>query len=127
MSKELQTWFRQMPMRSKRDLARGIREIANELAEEIREAAPVGSTGNLRSSVTVRRGRNELELYVEAGGSETTKEVREGSGVDYDYALAQEFGTSKMDANPFFYTTYRDVRDEYRQKIADLVAEVVSG
>ncbi|MHC4048185.1 hypothetical protein, partial [Bradyrhizobium sp. 23AC] len=47
-------------------------------------------TGALEASCTVAQGENELEYLVKAGGDMTTKEVREGSGEPYDYALGFE-------------------------------------
>lgn len=126
MPDELQSWFKQLPGKLQRELAGRIKEIADELAEEIRSAAPEGETGALKESVRVRRGRGTLELLVEAGGTFTTKEVRGGSGIPYDYALAQEFGTQWMPAHPFFYSTYRARREDVRRQIEDAVSDVIS-
>lgn len=126
MSDELQSWFQQLPRKLQRELATGLRDIADELAEDIRREAPEGETGKLKQSVRVRRGRGTLELFVEAGGDLTTRQVREGSGVDYDYALGVEFGNQHAPAQPFFYSTYHARRDDVREKIDDLVGDVLS-
>jgi HK97 gp10 family phage protein len=121
---EVQSWFRNLPYKLQRELAGKIKEIADELADAIRDAAPEDS-GLLKQSIQVRRGRGTLELYVEAGGSLTTKEVRDGSGVPYDYALAQEFGTSHQPADPFFYPTYNELKDDVQEQLKDAVADVL--
>ncbi len=125
MADDLQKWFRDLPYKLKRELAGGLRDIADDLADAIRDAAHEGPTGNTKKSVRVRRGRNTLELYVEAGGELTTKQIRQGSGVSYDYTLAEEFGTQKMAAVPFFWSTYRARRDDMRERIDDLVSDVL--
>lgn len=126
MADDLQSWFKALPGKLQRELAGQLKEIADELASDIRAAAPAGETGRLKESVRVRRGRKTLELYVEAGGDLTTKDVRQGSGVRYDYALAQEFGTQKMPANPFFYSTYRARQSEIRERIDRAVSDVLA-
>jgi len=118
------SWFKQIPMRLRRDFAAELKAIADQLASDIRAAAPTES-GKLQSSVRVQRGKDTLELLVLAGGPSTTKEVRKGSGVSYDYALGIEFGTTKMEAQPFFYSTYRLQRDAVRNKIYEAAARSV--
>ena len=122
---DLQDWFGKLSYKVKRRLAAKIKAAAEGLRSAIQDAAPVGETGNLRDSVKVRRKRNDLDLEVTAGGDDTTKEVTKGSGIDYDYALATEFGTSKEEAQPFFYSTFREREEGIRQNIQDAVAEAI--
>src|SRR5690349_12486336 len=98
---EMSRYFDHLPFAVKRQLAEAIKVEADKLAEAIRAETPV-DTGALRDSVQVRRRRGDLSLEVVAGGDLTTKEVREGSGVSYDYALAIEYGTNERPAEPFF-------------------------
>lgn len=51
---------------------------------------------------------------VRAGGKETTKPVK--SGGEFDYALAQEFGTLDMPANPFFWPAYRALKKRFNRR-----------
>lgn len=122
---DLRGWFDRLSYKAKRNLAAAIKEQADGLASAIKDAAPV-KTGKLRDSVQVRRRRNDLDLEVTAGGDATTRDVRQGSGVSYDYALATEFGTSKEEAQPFFYSTYREMRDDIQQAIQDAVEEAIN-
>jgi len=121
----LQGWFKALPYKVKRDLAGRMREIAQGLADDIEDAAPELS-GRLKRTVKVRRKRKELEFEVTAGGDETTKELRAGSGVTYDYALASEFGTAHQEAQPWFYSTYRAREADIREEIEDAVNDAIS-
>lgn len=146
MSEDLQAYLRSMPAKLRRQISRDLERIAEGLADDIRNAAPEGETGRLKQSVRSRRGRHDLEYYVEAGGDLTTKyykrsagyrrEViidgrdnrgiaRGNAGVSYDYALAAEFGTEKQPAQPFFWPTYRARRDEIRQQIEEALAKAL--
>lgn len=118
---EVQSWFSGLSFKLKREIATKIKEEADGLASEIKAAAP-RKTGTLAESVKVRRKRNELELEVTAGGETTTDKT---GGHQYDYALANEFGTTKMPAQPFFWNTYRERAAEIRQNIEDAVSEVL--
>lgn len=61
--------------------------------------------GVLEHSIKKVPGSSDTQIRVMAGGRET---VREGvSSRPYDYSRADEFGTHKMAARPFFWPTYR--------------------
>lgn len=91
----------------------------------LRSLEQTAETGALEASCTVAPGADDLEYIVQAGGDMTTKEVREGSGVDYDYALAFEYGTSHQHAKPFFWPTYREKREGIEQAISDAVERAI--
>lgn len=144
---EVKSWFKSLPGKLQRQLAKDLQVIAQGLVDDIKAAAPV-DTGKLRDSIRVRRGKKTLEYFVEAGGSATTRslertttyqrEVQIGSGdtegiarggpagVSYDYALGVEFGNSRVPAQPFFYSTYRRRQVEVRQEIEAAVADALS-
>ncbi|WP_315833896.1 HK97 gp10 family phage protein [Bradyrhizobium prioriisuperbiae] len=146
---DVQSWFDELPYKLKREIATKIKEQADYLKSEIQDAAPRGDTGNLAKSVVVRRKRNELDFEVTAGGDLTTKfynrstgykrevvigsgdtegieKQKDGSGVSYDYAMAQEYGTRDEPAQPFFYSTARRLMPEIQSNIEDAVEEVIS-
>jgi HK97 gp10 family phage protein len=125
VSKELQAWLRQAPFKMKRELAGKVKAQAEKLASAVRAAAPVES-GALRDSIAVRRTRNELKFFVTGGGNLTTTDIRAGAGVSYDYARAVEFGTTKMPAHPFFYSTARALEPEIQQALEEAVAEALN-
>jgi len=115
------------------------------LAQTIRQAellrgsmiikVPIGGPddkhrGRLRDSIRVEKGRGEMRVLVRAGGPTTTigggasgggvvARVRRAvfGGGSYDYALAQEFGTQKMHAHPFFWSSYRARKDDIRRAL----------
>jgi HK97 gp10 family phage protein len=93
--------------------------------QSLQSLEQTNETGALEASCTVAPGENPPEFVVQAGGDMTTKEVREGSGEPYDYAEAFEFGTSRQPARPFFYPTYRAMRDQMQEAIDDAVNEVI--
>jgi HK97 gp10 family phage protein len=66
--------------------------------------------GDLQNSIIYFPGRRPTSFVITAGGALTTRPVREGADASYDYALGQEYGTSKMPANPFFWPSFRALR-----------------
>lgn len=102
------------------ELANAPREQGESLAAAMRRSVPTGVDGRqeLEESIRVEAGRRPLQVLVKAGGSLTTREVRQGAGVYYDYANANEFGTQKMTAQPFFWPTYRLLKKKMRSAIA---------
>lgn len=99
------------------------------LQQAIQAAAPVES-GALRGSVRVESGRRGDRFFVKAGGPVTTKAIREtakGNAPPYDYANAQEFGTSEQAAAPFFYPTYRRRRTAIQRGLGTAIAGSIQG
>ncbi|WP_439374946.1 hypothetical protein [Bradyrhizobium sp. DASA03120] len=125
----LDAYLQSLPDKITEQLLDVLREQAFRLSDAQREALrgleQSPESGALEASCTVAKGESELEYLVQAGGDMTTKEVREGSGVEYDYALAFEFGTSRQPARPFFFNTYNAMRDDMQQAIDDAVNEVL--
>ena len=91
-----------------------IRAATFHQAEVLRDAMKLrvhhGFTGDLRDSIRVEQGKRETRALVKAGGAATTRH-------GYDYANAQEFGTEKMSAQPFFWPSYRARRPKIRREI----------
>ncbi|MBS9475538.1 HK97 gp10 family phage protein [Ancylobacter sp. VKM B-3255] len=102
----LQRRLMAIPEAVKRELRPTLEKSADEVVTMARRLAPVDD-GTLRASIRREPGDHDLEVRVEAGGEATTREVRRGSGVDYDYALAVEYGTIDTPAQPFFWPAYR--------------------
>lgn len=82
-------------------------------------------TGALEASCTVSPGADDLEFIVQAGGDMTTKEVRDGSGIGFDYAEAFEYGTTHQHARPFFWPTYQSKKEQMIQAINDAVEKAI--
>jgi HK97 gp10 family phage protein len=108
---------------------RALKQEAEAFADAARKAAPRRS-GNLAASVRVeplrQDARGRWSVTIRAGGALTTKEIRAGSGVPYDYANATEFGTEHEAAEPFFYPTWRQRRKSAERAITSAVTDGVS-
>ena len=86
---------------------------AEGLRSEMIFRVPVGDDakrGTLRDSIRVEKGQRQMRVLVRAGGDKT----RVGG---YDYANAQEFGTRKQPAQPFFWVSYRKRKAKIRREI----------
>lgn len=130
-NKDLQAYLESLPDKLTEELADVIREQAEALSDAQRAALRAlqqspDETGNLEASCVAVPGNGPLEYVVQAGGDLTTKEVREGSGVDYDYAVAFEHGTSRQPARPFFWPTYQARKDEIQKAIDEAANEVLN-
>lgn len=93
---------------------------AAELAETMKGFAPEDQ-GALIASIKHQdvSTSTRISQEVRAGGAATTRPVRnsEKGAPDYDYALAQEFGTEDMPATPFFWPAYRLKKRRFRQRM----------
>ncbi|WP_051311282.1 HK97-gp10 family putative phage morphogenesis protein [Bradyrhizobium sp. Cp5.3] len=129
MADDIDEYLQSLPDKLVERLSDVLREQAFRLSDAQREALRAleqsAETGALEASCTVAPGANDLEYIVQAGGDMTTKEVREGSGVEYDYSEAFEHGTSRQPARPFFWPTYRAMKDDIQEAINDAVSEVL--
>ncbi|MGY4469348.1 hypothetical protein ACVWWK_005057 [Bradyrhizobium sp. LB9.1b] len=131
MADDLDDYLQSLPDKITERLSPVLREQAEHLSQAQREALQAveqspDETGHLEESCRVEPGKNELEYLVLAGGPLTTTEVRDGSGVPYDYALGFEFGTSRQAARPFFYPSFSALRDDMQQAIDEAVNEVLN-
>lgn len=129
MADDLEKYLASLPDVLADQLAGVIREEAENLSAAQRARLkeleqPPEDTGDLAESCTVIDGGHDLEVIVVAGGDLTTKAIREGSGVDYDYAEAFEFGTSKQPARSFFWSTYREMKNDMQENINEAATEV---
>ena len=51
--------------------------------------------------------------------------MRSGVNVDFDYALAQEFGTAEADAQPFFWPSVNTLKKRVRRRIDRAIGKAV--
>jgi HK97 gp10 family phage protein len=115
---------------SDRAKARLPARVMNE-AEALAAAMQNEASAHSRSGATVQSIKavptnKPNRARVVAGGDLTSKEVRKGSGVTYDYVRADEFGTVKMSAIPFFFSTYRARKAGIKQRIAEGIASDIT-
>lgn len=100
---------------TKTEVKKVLQQSADEMVVLAKGLAAVDD-GDLQMSIRSQPGRHDLAIEVRAGGEATTREVRAGSGVTYDYALANEFGTSQMEERPFFWPSYRSVKKRAKNR-----------
>lgn len=128
MADDLDDYLQSLPDHVATEIDSAIKAQADRLSDAQKQAlrsleeAPADS-GDLEVSCRVEKGENPLEYVVKAGGELTTKEVREGSGVGFDYALGFEYGTSRQHAKPFFWPTYNVMRDDMQDKINEAIGK----
>lgn len=121
-----------VPKHVAKELRSAIQEAGASITSAMRVGVPKGVDGRneLLASIRFGPGRHPLQIKIEAGGPTTQREVRQGASVTYDYANAIEFGTEKMIARPFFFSSYRLVKKKVRarmQKRAKNAIEQVVG
>ena len=130
MTDDLDDYLQSLPDKIADQISGVIREQAERLSSAQKqalrslEAAPAES-GDLEVSCRIEPGENPLEFVVKAGGDQTTREIREGSGVTFDYALAFEYGTSRQPARPFFWPTYNALRDDMQSEINQAIGKAL--
>lgn len=95
-----------LPAFVRQELGAALQKSGDEITSIQKTLAPE-EDGTLKGTIRNTYDESDLRVTMTAGGPETTKPIREGLSADYDYALAQEFGTKEMPANPFFFPGYR--------------------
>lgn len=95
-----------IPLKARQAVQPALEKGAAQIVKTQKQLAP-NDDHTLERSIRQQEGIHELSRIITAGGLATTKVVRNGSTATYDYALAQEHGTAKMAANPFFWPGYR--------------------
>ena len=126
-AKKFQRVLASLPPATRKAVRAEVFHQAAVLKGDIAAAAPHGPTGVLAASVRVEPGRSPLAALVRAGGKTTTRTVGFGffsafnaavrGRAEYDYAIAQEFGTQHIPAQPFFWPTYRAKKRAIRKAI----------
>ena len=131
MADDLDDYLNSLPDKVAADIDGAIKTQAERLSDAQKqalrslEAAPA-ETGDLEASCRVEPGDGALEYVVKAGGELTTKEIRQGSGVGYDYALGFEYGTSRQNAKSFFWPTYNALRADMQNEINAAIGKALN-
>jgi len=103
-----------LPKKVVKETNRAIEQNADEWVRVSRSMAPVDPTGGIHLQPSIRHYETETGgQVVRAGGEATTRPVKDGQSATFDYALAQEFGTQEMGANPFFWPAYRLLKKKF--------------
>ncbi|WP_254510418.1 HK97-gp10 family putative phage morphogenesis protein [Anatilimnocola floriformis] len=104
LEKELKQFDKKV---QKKTLMRNMRKGMKIIKAEVEEQAPVGETGALADSVKIKAGRKSrtsASIKVQIGEGDFKGETW--------YAAAVEYGTSKMEANPFMRRSLDNKGDE---------------
>ena len=104
---------------------------AVELVTTMKGFVPVDD-GVLQSTIKNKdvSANGRITQRISAGGPLTTKPVRnseKGNAPMYDYALAQEHGTTDQPASPFFWPAWRLKRRKFRANMNRAAKKAVQG
>jgi len=130
MADDLDGYLQSLPDRVTDQISGVIKHQAERLSKAQKHAlqsfeqAP-SESGSLEASCRAEPGESPLEFIVKAGGDQTTTEVRSGSGEEFDYGLAFEFGTKHQPARPFFFPTYNAMRDDMQREINEAIGKAL--
>lgn len=119
--------FDAIPKAARKSISKSIDKGADELVNRMQYLAPEKS-GRLKRSIRKTPLAGDLGTRVEAGGSETTKPVRnaeKGNAPEFDYALASEYGTSEMPAQPFFWPAVNTLKKRVRRRVDSAISKTV--
>jgi HK97 gp10 family phage protein len=119
-----QARMRAIPKAAREAVEPALELSANELVGRMKHLAP-RDEGDLQASIAQTEGEHELERLVKAGGALTTRPVRSGQSVTYDYAKAIEHGTTTRHAQPFFWNSFRLSRKRITNRIRRAIAKAV--
>jgi HK97 gp10 family phage protein len=97
---------------------------ANAIVEEMKSQVP---PGNLQDSIRWEFDKRVpgSRILIKAGGPKTTVRIAHGATAQYDYARAQEFGTVKRPAEPFFWNTVRRRAKKSREAVVTRAKRVI--
>ena len=114
VSNEFKRRLSKLPQSVQKATNRAIEQNADEWVRTSRSMAPVDPKDGVHLRPSIRHHDTETGgQVVRAGGEATTRPVKNGQSATYDYALAQEFGTQEIGANPFFLPAYRLLKKKF--------------
>ncbi|ODN68846.1 HK97-gp10 family putative phage morphogenesis protein [Methylobrevis pamukkalensis] len=115
-----------IPVEVRQAVAPIIEAEASRMVATARRFAPDGD-GDLDASIRKEDGAHQMQTLVRAGGSSTTRPVRDGASATYDYSHANEWGTADMPANPFFYPAWRLTKKKASAAIRRAMRKAIRG
>jgi HK97 gp10 family phage protein len=93
---------------------------ARQIAQAMKSAVPRGETGDLAESIRIETEAEKGAVHIKAGSGDTRD-----PNSSYNYARAQEFGTTRMSANPFFFPTFRLLAPAARRRMNKAAKEAM--
>lgn len=101
-----------LPGKVRKETSRAIEQNADEWVRTSRSMAPVDPKDGIHLRPSIVHQDTETGGQIVRAGGEKTRKPAKGGGT-YDYAIAQEFGTQDMQANPFFWPAYRLLKKKF--------------
>lgn len=110
--------FAAIPKAIKQKVQPAVDQGGAELVARMKFLAP-SEDGDLVNSIEATTGPVELSVNVSAGGDQTT-------GSDgFDVAVGQEFGTTDMERNSFFWPSVNTLKKRVRGRIDRAISKAV--
>lgn len=126
---ELERRWARVPELVRQAAREALEDVAEGIVQDMRRVAPRGSSGRLAKSIGWTWGAAPSGSMVvgkvrgqEYGSMQIT--IYAGGG-DAFYARFQEFGTSKMTANPFFYPVWRTRRRGAKSRVTRAINKAI--
>lgn len=119
--------MRAIPQAVKDAVKPALRDAGNETADTMERFAPEDS-GKLKGSIAVTLPGRSTPPYSQPGGSRIAGELEvivTAGDTDVRYAHLVEHGTTKAQAQPFFWPGFRLTRKRSAQRIKSAVARAV--
>ncbi len=149
---EFQRSWGNIPAAVKKNVAAELEDIADEIVAQMFGMAPQ-LTGDLAASIrwtwgdapsgglvigeVADRKHGGMRITIFAGGEEATRRQQarasgnrardqsRGGTFDQDVARLQEFGTSKMPANPFFFPVWRANKRRVKGRVSRAISKAI--
>lgn len=119
--------FAVLPKEARKPIRAALDKGADEMVARMKYLAPDDpQTGGDDLKASIRKTPiTDIAVRVEAGGPTTTRSVRKGASATYDYSLGQEYGTEKMQAQPFFWPAVNTTKNRVRRRIDRAISKAV--
>ncbi|WP_107341493.1 HK97-gp10 family putative phage morphogenesis protein [Agrobacterium pusense] len=104
--------LRKLPKTVLKEVNAAIAKDADEWVNLSRRIAPKDPVDGTPLHDSIRHYETETGGQVVRAGGETT--TKPSAGGPYDYAVGQEFGTTSMEKQPFFFPAYRSLKKRFQ-------------
>ncbi|MGA1804440.1 HK97-gp10 family putative phage morphogenesis protein [Rhizobium sp. HT1-10] len=122
-----QARMRAIPEAVKQSVAPVLSQSAHEIADDIERLAPEES-GDLKNSIAVTPPGQSTPAYSQPGGSRVagpTETIITAGDKEVRYAHLVEYGTTRSQAQPFFWPAVRLARKRTTQRIKRAIGTAV--
>jgi HK97 gp10 family phage protein len=116
-----------IPSAVKNAVKPSLEKSGNELVAQMKRAVPI-DTGALRDSLTMTPSGQATPAYSQPGGTHVVPEnavVVTAGNSDVRYAHLVEYGTTKANAEPYFWPSLRALKDKIKRRTANAIRDAV--